>query len=123
MEVSMYIVVMAIPVANVKKSEYKKWTKFSAKILQRYGCLQIKELWGDWIPEGKVTDFKKAVHAKNGENIVLQWQYWPSKKVLLQAEKKMKADDAFNVDSEVPFEGQRLIVGGFKSFFTAHSNA
>ena len=120
-EKSMYIVVMTIPVPHVQKDAYRHWTEKSAKILQDYGCLRIEEVWGDWIPEGKLTDFNKAVQAKSGENIATQWQYWPSKEVLLEAEEQMKKDDAFSTDIEPPFEGNRLIAGGFTTFFSMSS--
>ena len=86
----MYIVVMTIPVLHEQKNAYRQWTEKSAKVLQTYGCLRIEEVWGDWIPDGELTDFNKAVQAKSGENIAIQWQYWPSKDVLLEAEEQMK---------------------------------
>ena len=118
----MYIVVMTIPVPHTKKKAYKKWTENSAEILQRYGCLRVEEVWGDWIPKGNFTDFNKAVQANSEESIVVQWQYWPSKNALLEAEERMKEENAFAVESDVPFEGKRLIVGGFKPFFTKRTD-
>jgi uncharacterized protein YbaA (DUF1428 family) len=84
--------------------------------------LRVEEVWGDWIPKGNFTDFNKAVQANSEESIVVQWQYWPSKNALLEAEERMKEENAFAVDSDVPFEGKRLIVGGFKPFFTTHTD-
>ena len=83
-------------------------------LLREYGCLEIVESWEDNVPNGKATDFRRAVAAKDGEKIVFTWQIWPSRKALDAAEEKMHQDPRMELTSEIPFDPKRLILGGFK---------
>jgi uncharacterized protein YbaA (DUF1428 family) len=109
----MYIAGYVIPVPQEKREAYRQWATNSAAIFSRYGCLEIVESWEDYVPDGKYTDFRKAVAAKTGEKIVFTWQIWPDKESLDAAEERMHADGALEVVGEIPFDAQRLIVGCF----------
>ncbi len=61
---------LVIPVPGDKMDAYKKWAASGAKIFKDYGCLEIVECWEDFVPDGKQTDFRRAVAAKDGEKIV-----------------------------------------------------
>jgi uncharacterized protein YbaA (DUF1428 family) len=109
----MYICGMVIPVPEDKRDAYRAWAERSAAIFKQYGCLEIVESWEDFVPDGKQTDFRKAVAAKPGEKIVFTWQIWPSKAALGDAETRMHEDGALDFDGEIPFDASRLIVGCF----------
>jgi uncharacterized protein YbaA (DUF1428 family) len=49
-------------------------------VFEEYGALRVVEGWGDDVPNGKVTDFRRAVDAKDDETIVFSWIEWPSQK-------------------------------------------
>ena len=66
------------------------------------------------MPDGKVTDFKGAVKAEPGENVVFSWIVWPSKAVRDEANKKIMSDPRMKMTSDMPFDGKRLIYGGFE---------
>ena len=119
----MYIVQMAIPVPTSRREQYLEWAENSARILFSYGCLEIEEIWGDYIPRGKKTDFYRAVAAEDNEEIVIQRQVWSSKEALFEAEKKMHEEKALDVEGDVPFNAERIIVGCFTPFFAARSEA
>ena len=114
----MYVVGLVIPVPEEKMEAYRAWAQSGAGILKRYGCLEIVESWEDNVPDGKTTDFRRAVDARSGEKIVFSWQIWPDKASLEAAEAKMHADGALDVAGEIPFDNTRLIYGCFAPIHT-----
>lgn len=109
----MYVAGYVIPVPEERREAYRRWAANSAAVFVKYGCLEIVESWEDYIPEGKHTDFRKAVAAKDGERIVFTWQIWPSKESLDAAEEQMHVDGVLHLHDEIPFDAKRLIVGCF----------
>src|ERR1700761_5563816 len=76
---AMYIAGFVIPVPEEKMEAYRRWAENGAAIFRQYGCIEIVESWEDNVPDGKQTDFRRAVDAKAGEKIVFTWQVWPDK--------------------------------------------
>src|SRR5258708_39572887 len=89
----MYIAGLVIPVPGEKMEAYRKWAENGAKVFKDYGCLEIVECWEDFVPDGKQTDFRRAVAAKDGEKIVLTWRIWPDKASCHAAAGKMNQDE------------------------------
>jgi uncharacterized protein YbaA (DUF1428 family) len=114
----MYVAGLVIPVPQEKMEAYRKWAERGAALLKEYGCLEIVESWEDYVPNGKQTDFRRAVNAKAGEKIVFSWQIWPDKASLDAAEKKMHEDERFEPGGEIPFDAKRLIYGCFSPIHT-----
>ncbi len=114
----MYIAGLIIPVPAANIDAYRRWAENSARIFKSYGCLEIVESWEDYVPDGKHTDFLRAVAAQPGEKIVFSWQIWPSKQALDEAEERMHADAVLDVDGEIPFDAKRLIHGCFTPIST-----
>jgi uncharacterized protein YbaA (DUF1428 family) len=74
----------------------------------------VVEGWGDDVPDGKVTDFRRAVKAEDGETVVCSWIEWPSKAVRDEAWQKIMADPRMQPDKDnMPFDGKRMFWGGF----------
>ncbi len=109
-----YVDGFVIPVPAENKEAYRKMAVEAAAIFKQYGALQIVENWGEDVPEGKITDFRRSVLAKQGEVIVFSWIVWPSKAVRDEANKKMMADPRMKPTTEIPFDAKRLIMGGFE---------
>jgi uncharacterized protein YbaA (DUF1428 family) len=99
-------------VPNGNKDAYRELAARVAPIFREYGATRVVECWGDDVPDGKVTDFRRAVRADAGETVVFSWILWPSKAVRDQAGKKMMADPRMKMD-DAPFDGKRMIFGGF----------
>jgi uncharacterized protein YbaA (DUF1428 family) len=102
--------VLAVPKAN--KQAYLDHAKKSLPMFKEFGATRMVEAWGDDVPEGKVTDFQRAVKAESNEQIVFSWIEWPSKEVRDKGMKKMMEDPRMK-DMKMPFDGQRMIYGGF----------
>jgi uncharacterized protein YbaA (DUF1428 family) len=89
-------------------------TKASA-IFKEHGAIRVVEAWGDDVPDGKVTDYRMAVKARDDENVLFSWVEWPSKHAREQGWQKIMADDRMkNAMNPMPFDGQRMIYGGFE---------
>lgn len=113
----MYIAGLVIPVPEGQQEAYRQWAENSAAFFKAYGCLEIVESWEDFVPDGKVTDFRRAVAARPGEKIVFTWQVWPDKESFTAAEEKMHHDPRMDTAGEPPFDARRLILGCFTPIF------
>jgi uncharacterized protein YbaA (DUF1428 family) len=115
-----YIDGFVIPVPTSKKSDYRASATKMADVFKEYGAIEIVEAWGDDVPDGKLTDFKRAVAAKADETVVFSWIIWPSKEVRDQASKKMQDDPRMKMTPDLPFDGKRMIFGGFDPILERH---
>jgi len=112
-----YIDGFVIPVPTGKKEAYRSMAARAATIFMDHGATRIVECWGDDVPDGKVTDFKRAVNAEEGETVVFSWIVWPSKEVRDEGGKKVMEDPRMKMDmADMPFDGKRMIYGGFQTF-------
>jgi uncharacterized protein YbaA (DUF1428 family) len=109
-----YVEGFVIPVPQTKKQAYREMAAKVAPIFKEYGATRVVECWGDDVPDGKVTDFKGAVKAQPGETIVFSWIVWPTKEVRDAGNKKLMDDPRMKMTSDMPFDGQRMIMGGFQ---------
>ena len=64
--------VAAVPAAN--KDAYRKHAADTASLFKEFGATRMVEAWGDDVPDGKVTNFKGAVKAKDDEVVVFSKQ-------------------------------------------------
>lgn len=105
--------VAAVPTANREK--YQDHAERAAVVFKEYGALKVIECWGDDVPQGEVTSFPLAVKCQDGETVVFSWIIWPSREVRDEAWKKVMADPRMKTEQNpMPFDGKRLIYGGFK---------
>ncbi len=112
-----YIQGFVVPVRTDKKDAYRKLCAETATLFREYGATRMVECWGEDVPEGKVTDFRSAVNATDGENVVFSWIVWPDRATCDAATKKMLSDERMQPSGEIPFDMQRLIFGGFSPLF------
>ena len=105
-----------IPVPADKKEQYRQMAIKGAAIYKEFGALSVMETWGDDVPDGQTTDFKRAVKAEAGEIVVFSWIEWPSKAVRDAGQARMMSDPRMT-GLEMPFDGKRLIYGGFEPLF------
>ena len=109
--------VIAVPTAN--KQKFIEHAGMVDTIFTDLGATRVVECWADDVPEGKTTDFGKAVQATADESVVFSWIEWPDKETRDGAMKKMMSEDfkdeRMNMEKNpMPFDGKRLIFGGFK---------
>ncbi len=104
--------VAAVP--RARKDEYKKHATNALPFFKKLGATRMVETWGDDVPEGKVTDFKRSVKAKADEDVIFSWVEYPDKATRDKALEKMMNDPQMqDMGKDMPFDGQRMIWGGF----------
>jgi uncharacterized protein YbaA (DUF1428 family) len=108
--------VAAVPAAN--RDAYLDHARQALPLFKEYGALRMVECWGDDVPDGKVTDFRGAVKAQADEVVVFSWIEWPSKAVR-DAGMRRIMEDARMQDMQMPFDGKRMIFGGFQPILDA----
>ena len=109
-----YVDGFVIAVETAKRETYRAYAAMAAPIFKEYGALSVVECWGDDVPEGKVTSFPMAVKLRPGETVVFSWIVWPSKEARDEGMKRVMSDPRFDPESNpMPFDGKRMIFGGF----------
>ncbi|MBP0589595.1 DUF1428 domain-containing protein [Paraburkholderia sp. LEh10] len=94
---------------------YQRHAQIAAEVFKEYGASNVVECWGDDVPEGKLTSFPMAVKREPGEVVVFSWVVWPSRAARDDGMKKVMADSRLQPDTlPMPFDGKRLIYGGFQ---------
>ncbi|KTE03724.1 MAG: DUF1428 domain-containing protein [Sphingopyxis sp.] len=103
-----------VPVPDANKEAYRELAQKMSGVFIDYGATRVVEAWADDVPDGKVTDYARAAHKKDDESVVYSWVEWPSKEARTQGWEKMMADERMKASSEnTPFDGARMIYGGF----------
>jgi uncharacterized protein YbaA (DUF1428 family) len=113
--------VIAVPKAN--KQKFIEHANKGGSVFTELGATRILECWGDDVPEGNVTDFRRAVQATDEETVVFSWVEWPDKATrdaaMGKMDELMKTDPRMNPEKNpMPFDGKRMIFGGFSPVVT-----
>ena len=104
--------VIAVPTAN--KQAFIDHARHFDTIFLELGALRVIEGWGDDVPDGKLTDFRRAVQATAEETVAFSWVEWPDKATADAAYEKMMSDPDMQKMGEMPFDGMRMMWGGFE---------
>ncbi len=109
-----YVEGFVAPVPNANKEAYRKHAADAVPLFKEFGATRMVEMWGDDVPDGKVTDFKRSVRAIGDENVIFSWLEYPSRAARDAATDKIMSDPRMKaMGASMPFDGQRMIVGGF----------
>ncbi len=108
--------VIAVPTSN--KQKFIEHAQKADSVFKELGATRIIECWGDDIPNGRLTDFRRAVQAGEDETVVFAWIEWPDKQTrdtaMGRMSELMKTDERLNCETNpTPFDGSRMIFGGF----------
>lgn len=106
--------VAAVPTAN--REAYREHAATAAQVFKEYGALAVVECWGDDVPQGEVTSFPMAVKCKEDETVIFSWILWPSKEARNTGMQKAMSDPRLSMEANpMPYDGKRLIYGGFQT--------
>lgn len=105
--------VAAVPTAN--RDIYREHSEAAAVVFKDHGALKLVECWGDDVPDGEVTSFPMAVKCQPDETVCFSWVVWPSKEACKAGWEKIMADPRMSPENNpMPFDGKRMIYGGFE---------
>ena len=112
-----YVTGFLLAVPEAKKDEYRKMAEASWPSFQKFGALSMVENWEADVPEGKVTSFPMAVKREPGEKVVFSCMTWPDKETADRGYQRMMEDEHMSA-LEMPFDGMRMMWGGFEPLCT-----
>jgi uncharacterized protein YbaA (DUF1428 family) len=109
--------VLAVPKANLEA--YKDLARTAGAVWKEYGALSYTECVADDAPDGEITSFPRSVQAKDDEVVVFSWITYESRAQRDEINAKVMTDPRLKCDpSDMPFDAQRMIFGGFESFMS-----
>jgi len=115
-----YIDSFVIPVPKKNLKAYRSMAKISAKAWIKAGALEYVETLADDVAKGKVTSFPRSVMLKSGEQLVFGYVVYKSRAHRNSVMAKVYKDESLmKCWNTMPFDGMRMIWGGFKSFISA----
>ena len=106
--------VVAVPKQNLKA--YEEMARLGGQVWMEYGALSYVECVADDVPYGEVTSFPRAVQAKEDEIVIFSWVTYRSREERDAVMAKVMADPRLEGSmANAPFDGKRMIFGGFTS--------
>ena len=107
-----YVDGFVVAVKRDRRDAFLNIARSCDPIFIEHGASWIMETWGLDVPEGKLTDFRRAVLAEPDEEVVFSWVQWPDRAARDAGNQKIMNDPRMT-EHEMPFDGRRLIFGGF----------
>ena len=109
--------VIAVPTAD--KQKFIDHARTIDPVFLEMGATRVVECWQDDVPDGKVTDFRRAVQATADESVAFAWIEWPDKETrdtgMAKITEMMNTDPRMDPEKNpMPFDGKRMIFGGFR---------
>ena len=105
--------VLAVP--KDKLDAYRELATLAGKVWKEHGAIDFTECVGDDVPYGELTSFPRAVQAKDDEVVIFSWITYESRQKRDEVNAKVMADPRLKMPAEnSPFDGKRMIFGGFK---------
>lgn len=115
-----YIDGMLVAVPSANRAEFKAHSEMASALFRKHGATRCVDCWGDDVPSGETTDFYAAVKAGDDETVVFSWIEWPDKTTRdAGMAKVMEEMPRAMADNPMPFDGRRMVFGGFETIVEA----
>jgi len=117
----MYVDGFVVPVPKSKMKAYLRMARTVGKVWKEHGAIDYCECVADDVKVGKWTSFPRSVKLKRGETVVFSWITYKTRAHRDKVNTKVMNDKrlaAMMDPKAMPFDGKRLIYGGFKSVLT-----
>jgi uncharacterized protein YbaA (DUF1428 family) len=111
-----YVDGFVVPVPKNKVEAYRRLAKKAGKVWRDHGALEFKECVADDVKMGKLTSFPRSVKRKPNETVFFSYIVYKSRAHRDKVNAKVMKDKRFaGMDmKDMPFDGKRMIYGGFK---------
>lgn len=112
-----YVDGFVVPVPKRKLQAYRRMARQAGKVWREHGALDYVECVADDVKWGQRTSFPRSVKRKSGETVVFSWIVYKSRAHRDRVNAKVMKDKrlAPMMDPKgMPFDGKRMIYGGFK---------
>jgi uncharacterized protein YbaA (DUF1428 family) len=113
-----YVDGFVVPLPRDKVDAYREMSLKCGKIWREYGAISFRECIADDVKPGKWTSFPQSVKLEENEVVVFSWIEFNSRAERDAINDKVMKDPrlADMMDPEkMPFDGKRMIYGGFES--------
>ena len=118
-----YVDNLVLAVPTERRDAYLRYAR-EAAAFHDHGALRVVETWGDDVPEGKWTDFRRAVALDPGATVVVGWIEWPNRAARDTGWKAVMTDPRMATDGNpMPFDGKGMVYGGFQMLLDARADA
>lgn len=112
-----YIDGFVVAVPRDRLDDYKALARRAGEVWREHGALAYVEALADDVPYGEVTSFPRAVQAREDETVVFSWIVYPSREARDAINARVMSDERLKGEmADMPFDGQRMIYGGFRPF-------
>lgn len=110
-----YIDSFVAAVPKAKRDAFLRHARVAAEVFKECGALRVVDCWAEDVPDGEVTSFPMAVKCGEDESVALGWVEWPDKETRDAGFEKLMQDSRMDPGTNpMPFDGKRLIFGGFE---------
>jgi uncharacterized protein YbaA (DUF1428 family) len=112
-----YVDGFVVPVPKDKLDAYKALAQKASEVWMEHGALSYVECVADDAPYGEVTSFPRAVQLTEDEVVIFSWVTYKDRASRDAVMAKVMADERLKADmASMPFDGKRMIFGGFQAF-------
>ncbi|MGI8852368.1 MAG: DUF1428 domain-containing protein [Methyloceanibacter sp.] len=113
-----YVDGFIVPVPKKNLAAYRTLARKAGRIWKEYGALEFKECVADDVKVGKWTSFPRSVKRKPNETVVFSYIVYKSRRDRDRINAKVMKDPRLAkmmAGKDMPFDGKRMIYGGFKT--------
>jgi uncharacterized protein YbaA (DUF1428 family) len=107
-----YVDGFVVPVPRKNLDKYRDFAQRAAEVWKEHGAREYHEYVADDVKPGKLTSFPQSVDLKDDETVIFSWIVYDSREQRDEVNAKVMADPRVK-DSDMPFDGKRMIFGGF----------
>jgi uncharacterized protein YbaA (DUF1428 family) len=112
-----YVDGFVVPLPRSKLATYRSMARLAGKVWREHGALEVRECIADDVKKGKWTSFPRSVKLKRGETVIFSYIVYKSRadrdRVMAKVMKDKRLAKMMD-PKNVPFDGKRMIFGGFK---------